>query len=801
MKGDLSGRKNMKILLIEDDRILADLVKQSLQEQQNYVVDFASNGYDGLELANSFEYDLILLDLVLPKLNGLEVCQEIRNKGNHTPILLLTAQDTTSKKVSGLDAGADDYLVKPFEIEELLARIRALLRRGNDSLRPILQWGNLILDPNNCQVEYKSKRVKLTAKEYSLLELFLRHPQRIFSQSALLDHLWSLEDFPSENAVRTQVKGLRQKLKKAGAEANIIETIYGLGYRLKQISESEITKINRNDRNKISNNIPKQSVKEANKSPRPNLTKVWQQYRTQYLQQLQTLEQSIKALETENWQDMVRHQAVKISHTLAGSLGSFGLTVASDKARQLEHILEDNHNSLNQKDNNQILQILAELTAELTSKNRCDSLVYKTTPTPLGNISTYKLLIVDDDIALTKALITEAKTWGIKAEVAHNIDQARKAISYNQPDVILLDLSFPEAEEGGFELLQELVNQKSSIPVIVFTAKESFAARVRVARMGGKGFLPKPVFPEQVMEKINQVVRQYYPPIAKILVVDNETQTLALIRTLLEPWGFQVILLEDSREFWDTLEQSNPDLMIAKVEMPHVNGIELCQVVRNDPRWYQLPILFTSAYQDAQTIQQVFTAGADDYLCKPIIPEELLARILNRLDKERYRRQLTETDALTGVSNRRSSMQQLNRMLKLSQRQQKHWCFIIIDLDNFKQINDHHGHDVGDMILCSFGKLLKQFFRGEDVIARWGGEEFVFGLYDMTKTLAINRLADLLTIFRQQEFMDAQKNKFKVSFSAGVAEYPLDGHNIETLYQAADKALYQAKAKGKNCIA
>ena len=797
----------MKILLIEDDYLLANLVKQALKEQQNYIVDFASNGHDGLELANSFEYDLILLDLILPKLNGLEVCQTIRSKGDRTPILLLTAQDTTSKKVSGLDAGADDYLVKPFEVEELLARIRALLRRGNDSLRPILQWGNLVLDPNNCQVEYSGQKIKLTAKEYALLELFLRHPHRIFSQSALLDHLWSLEDFPSENAVRTQIKGLRQKLKKAGAEATLIETIYGLGYRLQQQPESKITITKTSNQNQGLTDLPQnQAVNTPNGSTTEQswdsskLTKVWQQYRTQYLQQLQTLEQSIQALETENWQNILRQQAIKISHTLAGSLGSFGLTVASDKARQLEHLLEDNNNSLNQQNNHNVLQILKELTSELTVKDRCDTIISNLTSLPLINDTPHRLLIIEDDVALTKALLAEAKTWGIKAEVAHSLEAAKQAVYSTEPDVILLDLSFPESAEGGFELLQELNNQKSAIPVIVFTAQENFTTRVRVARMGGKGFLPKPVSPQQVMESINQILRQSYPPVAKILVVDNDHPTRELIRTFLEPWGFQVILLEDSREFWDILEQSNPDLMITKVEMPHINGIELCQVVRNDPRWYQLPILFTSVYQDAQTVQQVFTAGADDYIGQPIIPEELLARILNRLDKERSRRQLTEIDVLTGVSNRRASIQQLNRMLKLAQRQHKHWCFIIVDLDNFKHINDRYGHDIGDVVLRSFGKLLRQVFRSEDVIARWGGEEFIFGLYDMTKSFAMTRLTDLLTIFSQQGFMDAQQNRFTVSFSAGVAEYPLDGQKIETLYQAADKALYQAKSKGKNCI-
>ena len=800
----------MKILLVEDDRNLANLVKQVLQKQQHYSVELASNGYEGLELAKTFDYDLILLDLVLPKLNGIEFCQKIRNGGNHTPILLLTAQDNTTNKVSGLDAGADDYLVKPFVIEELLARIRALLRRGHDSLLPILQWGDLILDPNNCQVEYKSRQVKLTAKEYALLELFLRNPQRIFSQSALIDHLWTLEEFPSENAVRTQIKGLRQKLKKSGADSNMIETIYGLGYRLKQNPESKIITPKKNERAKVAENS-NQNHKKSNfnnsdgeEQPLDSiaLTQVWQQYRLQYLQQLQTLEQTLKALETENWQELLHQQAVKISHTLAGSLGSFGLVVASDKARQLESILENSHNCFSPEDSNSILHLLSELTAELTVKEDCQAISSSLTPPATNNnLSTNRLLIVDDDAALTEALTIEALTWGIKTEVAYSLKEATKAIASINPDIVLLDLSFPEGEEEGFKLLEKLNQVESPIPVIVFTAKESFAYRVKVARMGGKGFLSKPVSPRQVMETINQVLRQSYPPVAKILVVDDEPQTLDLIRSLLEPWGLQVVLLEDSQKFWDVLEQLNPDLIITKLDMPNVNGIELCQVVRNDPRWYQLPILFTSDYQNAQTIQKVFRAGADDYLGKPIIPEELLARVLNRLDKERYRRQLTEIDVLTGVCNRRASIQQLNRLLNLAQRQQKHWCFILIDLDNFKEINDLHGHEAGDKVLSSFGKLLKQFFRSEDAIARWGGEEFVLGLYDVTKKLTTTRLTDLLISFSQKEFVDAQNNKFQVSFSAGIAEYPLDGCSLDKLYQEADKALYRAKEQGKNRIA
>ncbi|NEO29102.1 MAG: response regulator transcription factor [Symploca sp. SIO3C6] len=223
----------MRILLVEDDERITDALAEDLSDQ-HYAIDVAYDGEEGWELATAFTYDLILLDIMLPKMDGITICQKLRSQGYSTPVLMLTARDTIDDKVIGLDAGADDYLVKPFDLQELSARIRALLRRGNATSPPVLEWGNLRLDPSTCEVFYEERLLPLSPKEYSLLEFFLRSGRRVFSRAQILEHLWPFERLPEEATVKAHIRGLRQKLEAAGAPSDLIETVYGLGYRLKE---------------------------------------------------------------------------------------------------------------------------------------------------------------------------------------------------------------------------------------------------------------------------------------------------------------------------------------------------------------------------------------------------------------------------------------------------------------------------------------------------------------------------------------------------------------------------------------
>ena len=222
----------MRILLVEDDVCLAETLAEALTDRR-YVVDVVTDGEAGWDRLKLLGYDLMLLDVMLPELDGFRLCQRLRSHGYTMPVLMITACDTVRDKISGLDAGADDYVVKPVDLGELFARIRALLRRGSSS-PPILEWGYLRLDPSTYEVFYQDQEIHLTPKEYSLLELLLRNGRRVLSRSKIIEHIWSLEAPPEEYTVKVHIRSLRQKLKAAGAPEDAIETIHSMGYRLKQ---------------------------------------------------------------------------------------------------------------------------------------------------------------------------------------------------------------------------------------------------------------------------------------------------------------------------------------------------------------------------------------------------------------------------------------------------------------------------------------------------------------------------------------------------------------------------------------
>jgi DNA-binding response OmpR family regulator len=221
----------MRILVIDDDRRLCTVIKRGLLEEA-YAVDLAYDGEEGEYLAEVNPYDLIILDIMLPNKDGIQVCRELRAKKINTPILMLTAKDTVEDRVKGLDTGADDYLIKPFAFNELLARVRALLRREGTSKSPELRVGDLTLNALTRQIWRGQRPIELTTKEYVILEYLMRHPNVVVTRTMIEEHAWDYDFDSLSNLVDVYMRRLRRKIDNEG-EDSLIQTVRGAGYRLK----------------------------------------------------------------------------------------------------------------------------------------------------------------------------------------------------------------------------------------------------------------------------------------------------------------------------------------------------------------------------------------------------------------------------------------------------------------------------------------------------------------------------------------------------------------------------------------
>lgn len=220
----------MRVLVVEDEPRMANLIRQGLEEEA-YAVDVVNNGRDVFPWVQSADYDIILLDIMLPGMNGLDVCRQLRAEGFNMPVLMLTARDTLPDKVKGLDSGADDYLVKPFAIEELTARMRALARRDSSDKRAVLSVADLTLDPATKLAHRGKQSIELTAKEYALLETLMRHPNQVLSRDQIIEHVWDMEFESGSKLIEVYIHALRKKID-AGQGVKLIQTVRGLGYRI-----------------------------------------------------------------------------------------------------------------------------------------------------------------------------------------------------------------------------------------------------------------------------------------------------------------------------------------------------------------------------------------------------------------------------------------------------------------------------------------------------------------------------------------------------------------------------------------
>jgi DNA-binding response OmpR family regulator/HPt (histidine-containing phosphotransfer) domain-containing protein len=619
----------MKILLVDDDESLLTILTKSLRAN-HYVIDAVKDGEMGWTYGSTFEYDLMVLDILLPKLDGIHLCQRFRAEGYTTPILLLTSQEASTIKVRGLDAGADDYVVKPFNLAELIARIRALLRRGSTNPLPLLTWGDLVLNSSTCEVTYHGQPLLLTAKEYDLLELLLQDNRHVFNSDEILDRLWSSETFPAEATVRSHIRRLRHKLIAAGAPSDFISTVHGRGYYLKSPTQHKTPQIS------ASSDLPADSVSSPQLQYLAFLNETWITTKTRCLAQLTTLSQTAIELKAGALGQYHQNQAHHIAHTLAGTLGIFGLTQGMQMARHLEHLLSST-SSLKLKHAPLIENLIATLQQEIQNT------VAIHLSQPLNEHSPL-LLILAQDSNFTESLVRIAASRGIRTHVTPTME-ATSDRPGSPPNVILLWLSPVQSgtnatskastrETDSLEILQTVKKQYPRLPILVLGSRDELNDRLEIVRRGGNFLLEPSITPEQIIACVTEMLSQSASKV-KVMIVDDDRDCLQSLPKLLKPWGFQVTTLAEPQQFWQVLSTVNPNALILDVDMPQFNGFELCQVLRSDLHWRRLPVLFMSVLSDPTTQNQAFTVGGDDYLCKPVMGADLANRILNRLQRLR----------------------------------------------------------------------------------------------------------------------------------------------------------------------
>ncbi|MGB3491654.1 MAG: response regulator [Elainellaceae cyanobacterium] len=405
----------MRLLLVDDDEALMEILAENLIRQR-YAVDIAVDGETAQEFLALFPYDLIVLDWLLPDAEGIALCRQLRQQGITAPILMLSVRDDSGDKVQALDAGADDYVVKPVDFEELRARIRALLRRDSHGATAELTWGNLSLNPSSFEVFYGGHQLHTTPKEYALLELFLRHPTQVFSLDAIIESIWSFEDPPSGDAVRTHIKGVRQKLKAGGAPKNFIETVYGLGYRLKALDATDLPQ---------EDDSGLEPQQQTQSEMTVALAKAWEAHEETMRERLDVLEATSAAMVAGQLSADLQQAGRSHAHKLAGSLGCFGFSEGSLIARELERLLQLDV-PLNDQHGPQVSELVARLRRNLANGSSHDILSAAIASVP-------QLWIVGAQASFSQRFVDDAIALGIRSQVVFDPDEVKAMLQTHPP--------------------------------------------------------------------------------------------------------------------------------------------------------------------------------------------------------------------------------------------------------------------------------------------------------------------------------------------------------------------------------
>lgn len=522
------------------------------------------------------------------------------------------------------------------------------------------------------------------------------------------------------------------------------------------------------------------------------LAGIWERSKPTINDQLTSLEQASAVVTQGVLDDATRQRAERDAHKLAGSVGTFGFTEGTRLAREIERLFQSGLPP-GHADASRLAQLVTALRQELSRTPGGQQETPLSPPPEPGSL----LLAIDNDVVFLEQVALAASLWGIQVHIASTVSVARQELAHLRPDVVLLSVETPASPEEIVVLLNELAQQAPVLPIVLLGPEPQVMEQLGITPAERQTFVQTPVAPARLLDVILQMSQHPRNTSTRVLLVTDDRQaTTALQHYLAAHQEIRLTTLDTAERFWQVFTDTGPDLLILDTTMLSLPGLALCHMIRCTSQWATIPIIVLTANTEVDAVEQALSAGADDYVGKPITGQDLAVRITHRLARSRQFVALLETDLATGLATRRKAVPIMHQLLYLATRNNQPFTVASLTLDQFTRLSSRHGRTGSSAVLRFLGTFLAQAFRKSDIVARWDDETFVIGLYGMQREDGVHRLAETLETFRQHTFVGRNATPFQVTFSVGVATSPQHGVDVESLRVASVQALSQAKSNG-----
>jgi diguanylate cyclase (GGDEF)-like protein len=528
-------------------------------------------------------------------------------------------------------------------------------------------------------------------------------------------------------------------------------------------------------------------------------------YATQLPEKLKQLEQVWHQLPQDGWDEENFQTLYRMVHSLTGSGKTFGFSLLSDIARNLEEYLNQiaqAETALNEDQRQHIQKFMDEL--RQAARNReilfsDQASLVAVAPLTQQALSPSRIFLLEDDTEQAEELKVQLGFFGYEVTVFNTLADFRLVMQRTSDVVILTDIAFPENCLGGIEVIKEIQQGREiPFPVIFISVHDEFVIRLEAARAGGIAYLSKPVNIGKLIDKLDALASSQTILPYRVMIIDDSIDITTYYSDVLEQAGMVTKVVHNPLNVIKTLLEFGPDLILIDLYMPKCDGMDLAKVIRQLDAFVSIPIVFLSAEIDLDKQLIAMSLGGDDFLAKPILPHHLISSVNSRIRRSLVLRSLVLRDSLTGMFNHTAIKDELDREVIRSKRYGTPLAFAMIDIDNFKQINDTYGHPIGDRVIKSLARLLKQRLRASDLVGRYGGEEFAVILVNADRAAALQVLDTIRKDFCQLRCQSDGK-EFTVTFSCGIADISQFRDAIH-LIEASDKALYHAKHAGRNQV-